>query len=71
MAHAHVTLDVEGGRAGESESLHVSEHLGLEHTTLAPRASEPADQLVVHGATMNRHVNHSYKLCELANNLSL
>lgn len=47
MAHAHVALYVEGRRAGEAEGLHVGEHLGLEHSTLTPRATESTDQLVV------------------------
>lgn len=47
MTHAHVALYVEGRRAGEAEGLHVGEHLRLEHSTLTPRATESADELIV------------------------
>jgi len=51
VTHSDVTLDVEGGTAGEPESLHVGEHLSLVHAGLAPRTAESADQLLVDGAT--------------------
>lgn len=53
MAHTNVAFDVERRRSSESECFHVGKHLGLEHLAFAPRSSETADQLVVHGATGN------------------
>lgn len=56
VAHPNVALDVKRRRSGESESFHVSKHLGLEHLALAPRSSETTDQLVVNGATENTKI---------------
>lgn len=54
VTHPHVALDVEGRRPREPERLHVGEDLRLEGALLAPRAAEPGDELVVHGAPVGR-----------------
>lgn len=47
MAHANITLDIQGRRTGEPEGLHVGEDLRLEQTAFRPGTSKPADQFLV------------------------
>ena len=47
VAHADVTLDVEGRAASKSESFHVSENLSLVESSVSPRPTETTDELLV------------------------
>lgn len=50
VAHADVTLEVEGRGAGEAEGLHEGVHLRLQHPLRPPGPLEVADERLVQGA---------------------